>query len=204
MNKNTIDHIEESIHLGYEWIGKIETEFPNYPNGVSAFLDHYYRLIKEWETQVSNGLSNAARKAEFMNAKSSSAAIDQLSTTPSDIQKLTNDIKEKIKVLSDYKKELQPSFINLGAQARLNINSIDKSTNIISDNFINIVNNLEQEFEMSYAGTDKEEVLALIEELKERQTSREKKNKILGTLLTKGSEVAQVASLVLQLLQMVN
>ncbi len=198
MNNKLINHLEECIDLGFQWIEKIELESKNPPEGLAAFLNHYYRLVGEWEDQVKRGLPNNAPKREFSLAKSPDSNIDHLSSVPSDVQRLINSIKARINVLKDYKNELHSRSFILGPQARLNINSTDASTNIISDE-ISIINKLELEFEQNYKGTDKKALISLIQELKQNPEPK-RRSKIVSKLLARGAQVAQIVSLIAQLI----
>lgn len=198
MDSNLVYKLEDFISLGYQWIEKIEEEYRDNPHNVSAILDHYYRLVGEWESQVKQGLPNISRAARFSAAKSSDP-IFQVGKDRS-IQNLVKSIRAKIDVLEDYRKELHQSIVSLGPQSRINVGSIDNSTNIIGDQFSIAINELEAEFKQSYEGSDKGELLAMIKELKGKRLEASKVRRILGTLLARGAEIAQIASLVTQIL----
>ncbi len=196
-------HLEDSISLGYQFIEKIEEEYRNPPNGgLSVLLDKWYRIIKEWEEQVKRGLSNNSRRMAFSQAKSNDISYESGKSV--DVQNLIKSIRAKIQILEEYRKEeLQPaSFVLSGLQSRAYIHSSDNSTNIIADQFSLVVNQLEAEFEQNYAGTDKKELLKLIGELKTKQGDSKRSKEILGTLLTRGAELAQVGSFITQILSM--
>lgn len=194
-------HLEDSILLGYQHIAKIEEEYRNPPdNGLIALLDKWYRIIKEWEEQVKRGLPNTSRGMAFSQAKSSDISYESGKSV--DVQNLIKNIRAKIQVLEEYRKEeLQPaSFILSGHQSRAYINSSDSSTNVIADQFSLVVNQLEAEFEKNYKGTDKKELLELTDELKTKQGDSKRAKEIIGTLLTRGAELAQIGSLIAQIL----
>lgn len=194
--------LEDNIHLGYQWIEKIEEEYRNPPanNPVVSILEKYYRLVGEWEEQVKRSLPNNYMRSKFVLAKSKDPTYE--AGKSSDIQNLTKSIRAKIEILEEFKKELQQPFINLGAQARLNYNSIDNSTNVITDQFSLTVNRLETEIEQNYQGEDKEALLGLVKELKSKEHDSKGAREIIGTLVTRGAELAQIGSFAAQLLAM--
>ncbi len=193
--------LEDLISLGYQWIEKIEEEYRNPPdNGISAILSKYYRLVSEWEEQVKQKLPNNSRRLQFSLARSTDPTYE--ANKNADIQNLVKSIRARIVVLEDYRRELQTPSVNLGPQARLNINSTDNSTNVIADQLSVAVNQLEAEFEQNYQGTDREELLGLIKELKGNQSGGKRAREILGTILTRGAELAQIGSLAAQILAM--
>lgn len=204
MDNNLINKIEDGISLGYQWIEKIEEEYRITPRErTSEVLSKYYRLVTEWQEQVKRDLPNEYRRREFANAKSKDSTVQSGKSV--DIQNLVKGIEVKIIVLKEYKAELRPPSINLsvlGLQSRVNINSTDNSTNVIADQFSMSVNQIESEIEQNYKGADKEELLSLVSELKNKQNDPYRARQIIGTILTRGSELAQIASLVVQVLTM--
>lgn len=202
MDNKLLYELEDFISLGYQWIEKIEEEYQNTPREkTSEILSKFYRLVGEWQEQVKSGLPNESRKREFSMAKSNNPTYQANKSV--DIQNLVKSIEAKIAVLKEYKSELRtPSFSvsSLGAHSRVNINSTDNSTNVIADQFVLTVNQLEAEFENNYIGPDKKELLSLISELKESKDSKGRTREILGRLLTRGAELAQIGSLIAQLL----
>lgn len=62
---------------------------------------------------------------------------------------------------------------------------------------------VEAEFEQNYHDTDKKELVKLIGDLKDEK-SDSKKRKILGVILTRGAELAQIGSLTAQLLTLLH
>jgi len=201
MDNNSLYNLEDFISLGYQWIEKIEEEYANNPREkTSEILSKYYRLVGEWQEQVKKGLPNDSRRREFSMTKSSDPTYQAGKSV--DVQNLVKDIKAKIGVLKEYKKELQTPSISFGAQSRVNINSTDNSTNVIADQFSMIVNQLESEVENNFTGEDKGELLSLVKELKNKQDDTSRARQIIGILLTRGSELAQIASLSVQLLTM--
>lgn len=196
-------NLEDYIDLGYQWIEKIEEEYKNPPNGgVGDVLSKYYRLVGEWEEQVKRILPNAARKRAFALAKSSDPTYESGKSVG--LQNLIKNIRAKIAVLEEYRKEeaSRLSFDLSGPQSRVNINSPDSSVNVITGEFISVVNQLELEFEQNYQEEDKKELLKLLDELKGKQIENKRAGEILGILLTRGAEIAQIGSLVAQLLSM--
>jgi hypothetical protein len=201
MSTDQIYKLEDFIDLGYQWIEKIEEEYSNTPReNTSSLLGKYYRLVKEWEDQVKSSLPNASRGRKFSAAKSTDPTYQANKSV--DVQNLVKSIRAKIEVLEEYRRELNQPSINLGPQARFNYQSTDNSTNVIGDQYTTIVNQIETEIEKNYTNGDKEELLELVSELKKSQKDGGKTREILGTLLTRGSEVAQIASLVAQILMM--
>lgn len=193
--------LEDYISRGYEWIEKIEEEYHNSSSEeLGSILDKFYRIITEWENQVKDGLPNTARKLKFSTAKSTDPTYE--SGKNRDIQNLVKSIRARIGVLESYQRELKQPYINIGTQARVNINSIDRSTNIIADQYSQTVNQLEAEFEQNYQGVDKKEILNLIKELKDKP-ERKRGTEIIGQILSKGADLAQVASLAAQLLSII-
>lgn len=194
--------LEDFISLGYQFMEKIEEEYRSTPHEqTSLVLDKYYRIINEWEEEVKRELPNTSRKSEFSTAKSNDPTY-QVSKSP-EIQNLIKSIRAKVDVLKDYKKELQqPMIVQTGDQARNYFGSTDNSVNIISSQFTNIVNKLEKELEQHYAKEDKEELIRLIGELKKNESNGNKVREILGSILTRCAEIAQIASPVIQLLSM--
>lgn len=101
-------------------------------------------------------------------------------------------------------------FVSIGDSSKISadggsINSTygnDSSVFINLGNVENLISQLETEVEQHYQALDKEEVKAIISDLKlSVSDGNETKFKQLGgMLLTKGAEVAQIASLVIQLL----
>lgn len=204
MNDDLIYKLEDNISLGYQWIEKIEEEYRTTPRErTSEILDKYYRLVNEWQELVKRDLPNEYRRREFGMAKSKDPTYQSGKSV--DIQNLVKSIEAKINVLKEFKTELKTPSINvgsLGAQSRLNINSTDNSTNVIADEFTMTVNQLELEIEQNYYGDDKEELLSLTRELKKKQEDPGRAKQIIGNLLTRGSELAQIASLAIQILSM--
>lgn len=202
MDNKLLYHLEDSISLGYQHIAKIEEEYRNPPNnGLTALLGKWYRIIKEWEDQVKRGLPNDSRKLSFSTAKTIDPTFEVGKSA--DIQNLIKSIRARIKVLEDYRDKMQqPSFVLSGPQSRAYIHATDNSTNIIADNFMAVTNQLEAEFEQNYHGADKEQLLKLIGTLKDKEVDHKRKREILGNILTRGAELAQIGSLVAQLLGM--
>lgn len=66
----------------------------------------------------------------------------------------------------------------------------------------NLIDSLELEFEENYKDPDKEEIRMLFKDLKSEalQGNEQKFKQILGALLTRGAEIAQVTSLIVQIL----
>jgi len=66
----------------------------------------------------------------------------------------------------------------------------------------NLISQLETEVEQNYDASDKEEVMAIVKELKisANEGNESKFKQLGGVLLTRGAEIAQIASLVIQLL----
>lgn len=66
----------------------------------------------------------------------------------------------------------------------------------------NLISQLETEVEQNYNASDKEEVKTIVKELKLSATegNESKFKKLGGVILTRGAEVAQIASLIIQLL----
>src|SRR3989344_779551 len=112
MDNKLLYKLEDFISLGYQWIEKIEEEYRNSPREeVQAILSRYYRLVGEWENQVKQGLPNTSRRNEFSTEKSTDPTYVSGKNTA--IQNLVKDIKAKIGVLKEYKRELQTPLINM-------------------------------------------------------------------------------------------
>lgn len=204
MDNKLLYHLEDSISLGYQHIDKIEEEYRNPPdNGLTALLDKWYRIIKEWEDQVKRDLPNNSRKLAFSTAKTTDPIYE--AGKSADVQNLIKSIRARIKVLEDYRDKIQqPSFVLSGPQSRAYIHATDNSTNIIVDKISTVVNQLQTEFEQNYHGLDKGELIKIIEDLKDEKVDNKRKKEILGTILTRGAELAQVGSLVAQLLSILH
>jgi hypothetical protein len=199
-DRKLLNELEDHISFGYQWIEKIEEEYQNRSesNPISSILNKYYHIVNEWQEQVKQTLPNAYKRTKFANARNNDPVYE--SGKNADIQNLIKSIRAKINTLEEFRQELQQPFINLGPQARLNYHSTDNSTNIIGDQYLVTVNQLETEFENNYHGVDKDELLGLIKELRETKSNSKRTREILGMLLTRGAELAQIASLVIQLL----
>lgn len=91
-----------------------------------------------------------------------------------------------------------------GTQSRVNIDSVDKSTNFISGNLQTDLENLKTLIESDYNKADKSELVQAVDRMTKTCTDSPKKNTLkekLGWLLTKTSEVSSISSLVITLLQ---
>lgn len=201
MNRLKYD-LEDGISLGYQWIEKIEEEYKNPPNGgLVVVLDKYYRLVANWEEQVKRTLPNDSRRRAFSLAKNTDPMYE--SGKSIDIQNLIKNVRAKISVLENYTKEefSQTPFVLSGQQNRAYINSEDNSVNVITGNFVGIVKELEVEFQKNYQGKDKAKLLELVKTLEGKDEDAKGARKILGKLLTRGAEISQVTSLIIQLLQ---
>lgn len=204
MGNKLLYHLEDSISLGCQHIARIEEEYRNRPNnGLGALLDKWYRILKEWEDQVKRDLPNNSRRLAFSTAKTTDSTYEVGKNV--DVQNLIKSIRTRINILEDYRDKIQqPSLVLSGDQSRAYFNATDNSTNIIADKISIVVSRLEAEFEQKYHGTDKRELVELIGDLKNEKNDNKRKRKILGTLLTRGAEIAQVGSLVAQLLGMLS
>lgn len=202
MDNKLLYHLEDSISLGYQQIAKIEEEYRNPPdNGLTALLDKWYRIIKEWEDQVKRDLPNDSRRLAFSTAKTTDPTYEVGKNA--DVQNLIKSIRARIKILEDYRDKMQqPSFVFSGPQSRAYFNATDNSTNIITNRMLSVVNQLEAEFEQNYHGVDKRNLIKIIEDLKDEKVDNKRKREMIGTILTRGAELEQVGSLAAQLLSM--
>lgn len=194
-------HLEDSISLGYDFIDKLEHEYQESPREKnSELLTKFYRLQQDWVNQVKAGLPNMARQKAFELAKSSDPTYE--TNKNPQVQNLVKDFRAKIIKLEEFlQDEKQGISLNVsGAQSRAYVNSTDNSTNIITDQFQSLVGQVELEFKHKYNGSDKKELLKLINQLKKEDNNPNKAREILGTLLSRGAELAQIGSLIAQLL----
>jgi HEAT repeat protein len=112
----------------------------------------------------------------------------------------------KISTQMNQKKE-QNMSINInssGTQSRVNIGSVDKSTNLITGDLQIDLENLKTLIESDYHKEDKTEIVQAVDLMKKNCTDSSKKNTLkekLGWILTRTSEVSSISSLVITLLQ---
>jgi DNA integrity scanning protein DisA with diadenylate cyclase activity len=112
----------------------------------------------------------------------------------------------KISTQMNQKKEPNMS-INInssGTQSRVNIGSVDKSTNLITGDLKTDLENLKNLIESDYSKEDKPEIVQAVDQIKRTCTDPSKKNTLnekLGWILTRTSEVSSISSLVIALLQ---
>jgi HEAT repeat protein len=112
----------------------------------------------------------------------------------------------KISTQMNQKKE-QNMSINInssGAQSRVNIGSVDRSTNLITGDLKTDLELLKNLIEGDYQKEDKPEIIQAVDQIKKTCTDSSKKNTLkekLGWILTRTSEVSSISSLVIALLQ---
>jgi len=104
-------------------------------------------------------------------------------------------------------KKEQNMSINInssGTQSRVNIGSVDKSTNLITGDLKTDLENLNNLIESDYHKEDKPEIVQVVDQIKRTCVDSSKKNALkekLGWILTRTSEVSSISSLVIALLQ---
>lgn len=206
-SKRALSNINAEVERGYELKDKIVAEYLENDKAVTSdLMKKWYGLRNSWINAALNNLAtifnSKAQLYEFRDARLFPMAVSGQAIRYTG---LIRDIDAKIKKLSDFgsviESNTQLEIAQSGDQSRVYINSSDQSSNII--NIDGTFDLLKERISAEYNQSDKDELIRIVEEIKNSWTDKSKKDQIrsqLSNLLSKAGSIASVAALVAQLL----